>query len=508
MQDASALEVHSEGGCPEARAVTRRGQEAAGPRGHSQAAGEPGQPAVQPAGALGPAHPEARSASSRAPPTRGRGPSERVGGAACAAVGTLDVLVGLSDELAKLDAFVEGVVKKVAQYMADVLEDSKDKVQENLLASGGEPTLYDLGSLLTRSLAEIVKKDDFVLDSEYLVTLLVVVPKLNHNDWIKQYETLSEMVVPRSSKFIVRDFQYNEEEMKADKEEMNRLSTDKKKQFGPLVRWLKVNFSEAFIAWIHIKALRVFVESVLRYGLPVNFQAMLLQPNKKSVKKLREVLHELYKHLDSSAAAIIDVQHREDKRMDDASEPKEMRSRSSCLCQALWSQRRKTQIQHPGPVLKDRPGTVASAVPSTLVALVWASRLGLVCSRKRPFEAFAWPSESFSFFQALCSLRGAVALGTPKESLSRVTRDPRWEEMRGLVHMVAPGRCSGDTQCKACPRVTPCPSLGFVKMQPEAGSQEAIGGFTQLPGESPHCRNHVQPPVTGLWCVTIMSLRR
>lgn len=33
------------------------------------------------------------------------------------------------------------------------------------------------GSLLTRSLADIVKKDDFVLDSEYLITLLVVVPK-------------------------------------------------------------------------------------------------------------------------------------------------------------------------------------------------------------------------------------------------------------------------------------------------------------------------------------------
>uniref|UniRef100_A0A9L0SIW5 V-type proton ATPase subunit C n=1 Tax=Equus caballus TaxID=9796 RepID=A0A9L0SIW5_HORSE len=366
-------------------------------------------------------------------------------------VGTLDVLVGLSDELAKLDAFVEGVVKKVAQYMADVLEDSKDKVQENLLANGVDLVTYitrfqwdmakypikqslkniseiiakgvtqidndlksrasaynnlkgnlqnlerkNAGSLLTRSLAEIVKKDDFVLDSEYLITLLVVVPKLNHNDWIKQYETLADMVVPRSSnvlsedqdsylcnvtlfrkaaglvflfqnllylffrlnhndwikqyetladmvvprssnvlsedqdsylcnvtlfrkavddfrhkarenKFIVRDFQYNEEEMKADKEEMNRLSTDKKKQFGPLVRWLKVNFSEAFIAWIHVKALRVFVESVLRYGLPVNFQAMLLQPNKKTMKKLREVLYELYKHLDSSAAAIIDA---------------------------------------------------------------------------------------------------------------------------------------------------------------------------------------------------------
>uniref|UniRef100_I3J2K1 V-type proton ATPase subunit C n=1 Tax=Oreochromis niloticus TaxID=8128 RepID=I3J2K1_ORENI len=321
-------------------------------------------------------------------------------------VGTLDVLVGLSDELAKLDTFVESVVKKVAQYMADVLEDSRDKVQENLLANGVDLVTYvtrfqwdmakypikqslkniseiiskqvtqidndlkarasaynnlkgnlqnlerkNAGSLMTRSLADIVKKEDFVLDSEYLITMLVVVPKTSYADWQKTYETLAEMVVPRSTKllfedndsglfsvtlfrkavddfkhkarenkFTVRDFQYNEEEMKADKEEMTRLSTDKKKQFltsnekvsmlfhfhiaGPLVRWLKVNFSEAFIAWIHIKALRVFVESVLRYGLPVNFQAMLLQPNKKNMKKLREVLYDLYKHLDSSAAII------------------------------------------------------------------------------------------------------------------------------------------------------------------------------------------------------------
>ncbi|XP_067281972.1 V-type proton ATPase subunit C 1-B [Pseudorasbora parva] len=305
-------------------------------------------------------------------------------------VGTLDVLVGLSDELAKLDSFVESVVRKVAQYMADVLEDSRDKVQENLLANGVDLATYitrfqwdmakypikqslkniseimskqvsqidndlkarasaynslkgnlqslerkSVGSLLTRSLADIVKKDDFILDSEYLITLLVVVPKTSYPDWQKTYETLSEMVVPRSTKllfedhdsglfsvtlfrkaiddfkqkarenkFMVRDFQYNEEEMKADKEELTRLSTDKKKQFGPLVRWLKVNFSEAFIAWIHIKALRVFTESVLRYGLPVNFQAMLLQPGKKNVKKLREVLQDLYKHLDSSATVI------------------------------------------------------------------------------------------------------------------------------------------------------------------------------------------------------------
>ncbi|XP_051520459.1 V-type proton ATPase subunit C 1-A-like isoform X1 [Myxocyprinus asiaticus] len=305
-------------------------------------------------------------------------------------VGTLDILVGLSDELAKLDVFIESVVRKVAQYMADVLEDTRDKVQENLLANGVDLVTYitrfqwdmakypikqslknisgiiskqvtqidndlkarassynslkgnlqslerkSVGSLLSRSLADIVKQDDFVLDSEYLTTLLVVVPKTSYADWQKNYETLAEMVVPRSTKllsedqdsglfsvtlfrkaiddfkhkarenkFIVRDFQYNEEEMKADKEEMTRLSTDKKKQFVPLVRWLKINFSEGFIAWIHIKALRVFTESVLRYGLPVNFQAMLLQPSKKNVKKLREVLQDLYKYLDSSATIV------------------------------------------------------------------------------------------------------------------------------------------------------------------------------------------------------------
>lgn len=38
-----------------------------------------------------------------------------------------------------------------------------------------------------------------------------------------------------------------------------------------------------------------------RYGLPVNFQAMLLHPHKKNTKRLRDVLNQLYGHLDSSA---------------------------------------------------------------------------------------------------------------------------------------------------------------------------------------------------------------
>lgn len=302
-------------------------------------------------------------------------------------VGTLDQLVGLSDDLGKLDNFVDTVTHKVANYLGEVLEDNRDKLHENLTANNADLPSYitrfqwdmakypikqslrniadiiskqvgqidqDLktkstaynnlksnlqnmekkqtGSLLTRNLADLVKKEHFILDSEYLTTLLVVVPKNNFSDWNHAYEKLTDMIVPRSSqlvsqdqdyglftvtlfkkvvdefkhharekKFVVREFTYNEEELAAGKNEITKLVTDKKKQFGPLVRWLKVNFSECFCAWIHIKALRVFVESVLRYGLPVNFQAMLLHPNKKNTKKLRDVLQQLYGHLDSSA---------------------------------------------------------------------------------------------------------------------------------------------------------------------------------------------------------------
>ncbi|KAM8775916.1 V-type proton ATPase subunit C 2 [Rhynchonycteris naso] len=363
-------------------------------------------------------------------------------------VGTLDSLVGLSDELGKLDTFAESLIKRMAQSVVEVMEDARGKVQENLLANGGlkEKMKYlkidltsfvthfewdmakypakqplvnvvdtlvkqlaqietDLkartaaystlkmnlenlekksnGNLFTRTLSDIVSKEDFVLDSEYLVTLLVIVPKPNYVQWQKTYESLSDMVVPRSTKliaedkegglftvtlfrkviddfktkakenkFTVREFCYDEKEIKREREEMTRLLSDKKQQYqtscvalkkgsstysdhkvkvtplgnparpgaghtdreresegegeGPLLRWLKVNFSEAFIAWVHIKALRVFVESVLRYGLPVNFQAVLLQPHKKSsTKRLREVLNSVFRHLDEVAAASI-----------------------------------------------------------------------------------------------------------------------------------------------------------------------------------------------------------
>lgn len=52
-------------------------------------------------------------------------------------VSTLDQLVGLSDDLAKLDTYtdVEDVTRKMAAYLGEVLEDQRDKLAENLLAN-------------------------------------------------------------------------------------------------------------------------------------------------------------------------------------------------------------------------------------------------------------------------------------------------------------------------------------------------------------------------------------
>lgn len=46
---------------------------------------------------------------------------------------------------------------------------------------------------------------------------------------------------------------------------------------------------------------------ICRYGLPVNFQAAIVEPTKNSYKKLRAELYKLYVHLDASAAGPIDV---------------------------------------------------------------------------------------------------------------------------------------------------------------------------------------------------------
>jgi len=304
-------------------------------------------------------------------------------------VGTLDSLVALSDDLARIDGYIEGVTKKLTQFFFnDVLDGDRNRLAENLVVGSNAvdpiryitefqwdhakyPTKQSLrnlseiiskatthieselklrsqsyntvkqtleslekkqsGSLLTRNLNDVLKKEHFLLGSEYLKTVLVCVPKAMINEWHAKYESLCTMIVPRTTemitqdqdyalfsvtlfektedvfrhkcrenKFTVRDYTFDEKAMASERDKLRELETERQKLYANLVRWLKINFGEIFSASIHIKALRAFVESVLRFGLPVNFVAMVIHPTRKSTKKLRDALDQLFGYLDQA----------------------------------------------------------------------------------------------------------------------------------------------------------------------------------------------------------------
>ncbi|KAI9188333.1 Vacuolar ATP synthase subunit C [Blastocladiella emersonii ATCC 22665] len=293
-------------------------------------------------------------------------------------VGTLDSLVKLSDDLAKIDAAAEVSSNKLVDLMKTLLNGDVKQVEATLVVGNrstddfvrsfswnamkyridkplreivdaiqqevaqidstmkARANAYNqikgnlqamerkmTGNLSVRSLVEIVRKEHFVLDSEYLTTLLVAVPRQSYQLWESSYETLTQMVVPRSTqkiaedeeyglftvtlfqrvadeftnkcrelKFTPREYKFDEKDLEQTKRQRQELQTLEKEHWGQLLRLTKTNFSELFACWVHIKAVRIFVESVLRYGLPPDFVVAAIEPTApKHEKKIRTVLN-------------------------------------------------------------------------------------------------------------------------------------------------------------------------------------------------------------------------
>lgn len=301
-------------------------------------------------------------------------------------IGTLDALVQHAEELIKIDSACESYVLKIADVLKNILQGDMDKVQEQQVVNDKSVTSYltnftwntgkyrtdrsigDLqdalnregsslendvrtkfnqynsvksqlqqyqrratGNLSTKHLGEVVRKEHVLTGSDYMETLFFAVP-LNHvQNWEKSYESLTQMVVPRSStkisedkefalfnvvvfkkfsqeftnkaresKFTPRDFKYDKEEMQKARKQYEEAVQNEKKLWGEVLRLGRAAFGDAFQAWIHIKALRVFVESILRYGLPPKFACALVQPRKKQEKQLKKLLDDKYSHLGGS----------------------------------------------------------------------------------------------------------------------------------------------------------------------------------------------------------------
>ncbi|KAI8544069.1 hypothetical protein RHMOL_Rhmol08G0266700 [Rhododendron molle] len=179
------------------------------------------------------------------------------------------------------------------------------------------------GSLAVRDLSNLVKPQDIVA-SEHLETLLAIVPKYSERDWLSSYETLTTYVVPRSSKklyedneyalhtvtlfrrdadnfrnkarergFQIREFEHNPETQDNRKQELEKLMQDQETLRSSLLQWCYASYGEVFSSWMHFCAVRLFAESILRYGLPPSFLSVVLSPSVKSEKKVRSILEEL-----------------------------------------------------------------------------------------------------------------------------------------------------------------------------------------------------------------------
>jgi len=97
----------------------------------------------------------------------------------------------------------------------------------------------------------------------------------------------------RDNRFTVRK---HEPHSSLDQDKKDKLLKQLDKRKKGLNRFCRTYYGEVYMSWIHLKAIRVFVESVLRFGLPANFQAVLVEPPKND-KKLRKSLFDMYKHL-------------------------------------------------------------------------------------------------------------------------------------------------------------------------------------------------------------------
>lgn len=86
----------------------------------------------------------------------------------------------------------------------------------------------------------------------------------------------------REKRYIVRQFSFDPNQASKSAMALEQLQVEVDGMRSGLTRWCKTHFGEAFVAWMHIKVIRVFVESVLRYGLPVDFTAVLYKAKRES----------------------------------------------------------------------------------------------------------------------------------------------------------------------------------------------------------------------------------
>jgi V-type H+-transporting ATPase subunit C len=235
---------------------------------------------------------------------------------------------------------------KLYQDVMKVDEELRAKqVEYNTVKSGLQAQeRRQKGSLAVRSLSSLgLKAGDFV-DTENLVTVVVVVPKGDEKTWLSSYATqfldrqpnlgfypvllnstkkvydkddtddlwtvtvfrrmlgdFKQAVREKQPKWSVRDFSFDAQAVADEKSAKEHMELQESRTRKNLISWCKAQYGEVFRAFLHLKVIRLFVESALRFGVPPDFQAVVMRPNMKYEKSLREALLRQFSHLGNKA---------------------------------------------------------------------------------------------------------------------------------------------------------------------------------------------------------------
>eukprot|EP00611_Tribonema_gayanum_P032136 TRINITY_DN946_c0_g1_i3.p1 TRINITY_DN946_c0_g1~~TRINITY_DN946_c0_g1_i3.p1 ORF type:complete len:444 (-),score=205.05 TRINITY_DN946_c0_g1_i3:383-1714(-) len=115
----------------------------------------------------------------------------------------------------------------------------------------------------------------------------------------------------KEKRFTAKDFKFDPERAGELEREANQLKLEAQQLHAGMLRWCKAHFGEAMIAWMHIKLIRGFVESVLRYGLPVDFSTLLVECAKGKEAAVTKALDGLYANV--AALGPQHTPHKDDK---------------------------------------------------------------------------------------------------------------------------------------------------------------------------------------------------
>ena len=139
---------------------------------------------------------------------------------------------------------------------------------------------YDLGEsyVVPRSLQRLEEDNDFVC---YSVTLVRV-----HLD---EYKTQT-----KEKGWHVRDFKYNQTMREDMRNEAKSTVESYLRECERYKDILERSFTHIAVTWIHLRALRIFVESTLLYGIPPKFQTFLIKAAAKNVARIHRNLEAVF----------------------------------------------------------------------------------------------------------------------------------------------------------------------------------------------------------------------